>query len=139
MQIMRIGELAIASGHPTRTIRFYETRGLLPEPTRAANGYRVYTDADRDRLDFIRNAQTAGLTLAEIASVIRLRDDGTTPCSHVNELLDAKLADVQQRLDQLTQLRTELRQLVRRGRTLDPADCTTGDICHILRPTARQR
>ena len=53
---------------------------------------------------------------------------------HVNELLDTKLADVQQRLDQLTALRAELRQLVDRGRALDPADCTTDDICHILRP-----
>ena len=133
---MRIGELADISGHPTRTIRFYEARGLLPEPTRSANGYRTYTDADRARLEFIRNAQTAGLTLAEIASVIHLRDDGTTPCRHVNELLAAKLADVQQRLDQLTALRAELHQLLDRGRTLDPADCTAHDICHILRPAA---
>ena len=132
--MMRIGQLATVSGHPTRTIRFYETRGLLPEPRRATNGYRIYTDSDSDRLDFIRNAQTAGLTLAEIASIIHLRDDGTTPCSHVNELLDAKLADVQQRLDRLTALRTELRQLIHRGRALDPADCTVDNICHILRP-----
>ena len=131
---MRIGQLATQSGHPTRTIRFYETRGLLPEPTRTANGYRTYNEADRDRLEFIRNAQTAGLTLAEIASIIHLRDQGNTPCSHVTELLDTKLADVQQRLDQLTALRAELRQLVDRAHALDPADCTTNDICHILRP-----
>ncbi len=130
---MRIGELATQTGHPTRTIRFYETRGLLPEPTRTANGYRTYNEADRDRLEFIRNAQTAGLTLAEIASIIHLRDEGTIPCSHVNELLDTKLADVQQRLDQLTVLRTDLRELIDRARTLDPANCTTNDICHILR------
>ena len=131
---MRIGELATQSGHPTRTIRFYETRGLLPEPKRTANGYRTYNESDCDRLEFVRNAQTAGLTLAEIASIIQLRDQGTTPCSHVSELLNTKLADVQQRLDQLTALRTELRQLVDHARTLDPADCTTNDICHILRP-----
>ena len=130
---MRIGELATQTGHPTRTIRFYENCGLLPEPTRTANGYRTYNEADRDRLEFIRNAQTAGLTLAEIASIIHLRDQGTTPCSHVTELLDTRLADVQQRLDQLTALRAELRQLVDRARTLDPANCTTNDICHILR------
>ena len=130
---MRIGELATQSGHPTRTIRFYETRGLLPQPTRSANGYRTYDESDRDRLEFIRNAQTAGLTLAEIASIIHLRDQGTTPCSHVNELLDNKLADVQQRLDQLTALRAELSQLVDRAHTLDPADCTADDICQILR------
>ena len=53
---MRIGELATQTGHPTRTIRFYENCGLLPEPTRTANGYRTYNEADRDRLEFIRNA-----------------------------------------------------------------------------------
>jgi DNA-binding transcriptional MerR regulator len=133
---MRIGELAAVSGHPTRTIRFYEARGLLPEPARSANGYRVYTDSDADRLEFIRNAQTAGLTLTEIASIIQLRDSGTAPCGHVNALLDAKLCDVQQRLEQLNELRAELQELVRRGRTLNPEDCTTNDICHILRPTS---
>ena len=134
---MRIGELATVSGHPTRTIRFYETRGLLPEPTRTTNGYREYNEGDSDRLDFIRNAQTAGLTLAEIASIIRLRDDGTAPCRHVNELLDAKLVDVPERIAQLGVLRTELNQLIRRGRSLDPEDCTVNDICHILRPPDR--
>ena len=130
---MRIGELANKSGHPTRTIRFYETRGLMPDSTRTANGYRLYNTADCDRLDFIRNAQIAGLTLAEIASVIHLRDQGANPCSHVNQLLATKLADVQRRLEQLTALRTELLQLVERAHTLDPADCTTDAICHILR------
>jgi DNA-binding transcriptional MerR regulator len=134
MGIVRIGELAAASGQSARTIRFYEARGLLPEPTRSTNGYRAYTDADADRLEFIRNAQSAGLTLNEIASIIQLRDGGTTPCGHVAALLDAKLADLQQHLDQLSELRSELQALVRRARTLDPQDCTTDDICHILRP-----
>ena len=135
---MRIGELSSVCGLPTRTIRFYERRGLLPAPTRSTNGYRTYTRDDLGRLEFIRNAQSAGLTLNEIASVTALRDTGTTPCTHVNALLDAKLTDVKDRIDQLVVLQDELQRIVKRARTLDPANCTERDVCHIIQPgTAR--
>jgi len=55
------------------------------------------------------------------------------PCTHVDALLDTKLADVRQRSEQLAALEHELEQLVERSRQLDPADCTEGDICHILK------
>ena len=61
---MRIGELAVASGTTTKTLRFYEEAGLLPAPERTANGYRDYTPAALARLDFVRRGRTAGLTLA---------------------------------------------------------------------------
>ena len=128
-----IGELADAVGLPTRTVRFYERRGLLPQPQRAPNGYRVYDDAALSRLRFIRSTQAAGLTLAEIRSIIEIRDSGAAPCTHVDTLLDAKLSEVRQRRQQLAALEHELEQLVERSGQLDPADCTEGDICHILK------
>ena len=131
---MLIGQLADALEIPTRTIRFYERKGLLPEPLRADNGYRVYDDTTLARLRFIRTAQAAGLTLAEIASVIHVRDDGTAPCSHVDSLLETKLAEVRDRRRQLAALESELSQLLDRSRQLDPADCTAGEICHIFSP-----
>ena len=129
---MLIGELADAIGIPTRTVRFYERKGLLPDPTRADNGYRIYDEATLARLRFIRSAQTAGLTLAEIASIIHVRDDGTAPCTHVDSLLENKLLDVRQRRRQLAALEDDLAQLLGRSRRLDPADCTAGEICHIF-------
>ncbi len=132
---MLIGQLADALEIPTRTIRFYERKGLLPEPQRADNGYRVYDDATLARLRFIRTAQAAGLTLAEIASIIHVRDDGTAPCSHVDSLLETKLAEVRDRRRQLAALESELAQLLDRSRQLDPADCTAGEICHIFSPS----
>ena len=132
---MLIGQLADALEIPTRTIRFYERKGLLPEPQRADNGYRVYDDATLARLRFIRTAQAAGLTLAEIASIIHVRDDGTAPCSHVDSLLETKLAEVRDRRRQLAALEAELAQLLDRSRQLDPADCTAGEICHIFSPS----
>ena len=60
---MRIGELAARSGVTAKTIRFWEAKGLLPDPARTRAGYRDYDSDTLERLDFIRHAQTAGLTL----------------------------------------------------------------------------
>ena len=80
----------------------------------------------------VRNAQAAGLTLNEIGGITQLRDEGTTPCTHVSELLDAKLRHVRHTIKQLRTLEHELVALVKRSRTLDPADCTDNETCHIL-------
>ena len=129
---MLIGELADTVGLPSQTIRFYERRGLLPEPVRGANGYRNYDQSTRTRLSFIHSAQAAGLTLAEIGSIIDLRADGNAPCTHVASLIDSKLADVRTRIKSLAVLEAELEEVIKRSHRLDPADCTDADICHIL-------
>lgn len=129
---MRIGSLATAAEIPPETVRYYERRGLLAAPQRSANGYRAYDEIALNQLRFIRTAQAAGLTLAEIRSVIELRSAGTTPCSHVEALLADKLADVRQRRQQLDVLERELAQLLDRSATLNPADCRPDDICHVL-------
>ncbi|SDY92915.1 DNA-binding transcriptional regulator, MerR family [Modestobacter sp. DSM 44400] len=129
---MLIGELAGAAGLPSQTIRFYERRGLLPEPERGANGYRTYDESTLTRLNFIHSAQAAGLSLAEIGSIIDLRDDGNVPCTHVASLIDSKLADVRARIRTLDVLEAELEKVIARSHRLDPADCTDADICHIL-------
>jgi MerR family mercuric resistance operon transcriptional regulator len=129
---VRIGEVATATGLETQTIRFYERQGLLPMPRRATNGYRVYDPSTITRLQFIRNGQGAGLTLAEIATILELRAEGATPCAHVRALLAAKLHDVQTRQGELADLEAELEGLLRSSAQLDPADCTDAQICHVI-------
>ena len=137
---MRIGELADECSLPTRTIRFYERRGLLRNPDRAPNGYRIYDQSALDRLHFIRRAQAAGLTLAEISRIIDIRSEGQPPCAHVSELLADKLDEVEHRMAELEMLRSELVGLIDRSHRLDPADCTGDDICQILQtPSAEVR
>ena len=131
---MLIGELADAAGVTSQTVRFYERKGLLPYAERAVNGYRVYDETTLARLRFIPVAQAAGLTLSEIRSIIDLRDQGTLPCAHTVTLINAKLADVQERISQLAALQTELEALLERSHQLDPADCAANDVCHILAP-----
>jgi MerR family copper efflux transcriptional regulator len=94
----RIGEPAGRSGTTTKTLRFYEQAGLLPEPERTPSGYRNYDEGVLDRLAFVRAAQAAGLSLAEIREVIAVRDHTGPPCEHVAALLDAHAADLDARI-----------------------------------------
>ena len=129
---MRIGEVAAAADVPTQTIRFYERRGLLPQPMRGPNGYREYDDSILTRLAFIRSGQAAGLTLVEVTSILDVRRDGAVPCNHLNSLLMTKLDDVRARQRELAVLQAELEGLISRSDRLDPADCTDTQICHII-------
>jgi MerR family copper efflux transcriptional regulator len=133
---MRIGEVAEQAGVTTKALRYYERIGLLAEPARTESGYRDYPKAILDRLRFIRAAQAVGLTLGEIRSIIAFREQGSPPCSHVLSLIDARAADLDRRIAELGKLRTELRRLAKRGRSLSPEDCRPDLVCHILAPGA---
>ncbi|MFI6539982.1 heavy metal-responsive transcriptional regulator [Nonomuraea sp. NPDC050547] len=129
---MRIGTLAAEAGVSTKTIRFYEQAGLLPEPPRTSGGYRDYPAAAIDRLAFIRDAQTAGLSLAQIREVLNIRDAGQAPCEHVGELIEAHLTQVNERIDELISARSTLLALRRRAQETDPAACAPDRVCAIL-------
>ena len=129
---MLIGDLGAAAGLPTKTIRFYEKSGLLPAPPRTSGGYRDYPAATAGRLAFIRQAQAAGLTLAEIGGILRIRDGGLAPCGHVTALIAEHMAQVEQRIAELTRTLNALSELHRRAVVTEPADCAEPQICSIL-------
>ncbi|MFP5252220.1 MAG: heavy metal-responsive transcriptional regulator [Actinomycetes bacterium] len=126
---MLIGEVADATGVTTKTLRYYEGQGLLHEPARTAGGYRDYRPEVVDRVGFIRQAQAAGLTLAQIGEILEIRDGGRAPCGHVATLVDTRLAEVEQRLAELEHTRTQLRELRDRLDELDPDSCPPNEIC----------
>jgi len=129
---MRIGELAARTGVSTKTIRYYEDVGVVRRPEREKNGYRTYESRDVDRLTFIKDAQAAGLTLAEIRHILDLRSQGIPSCQHVRALLEQRLADITHRLAMLEAARSELERLTRRARDLDPEQCTDPDRCQTI-------
>jgi DNA-binding transcriptional MerR regulator len=126
---MLIGELATATDVSAKTLRFYEADGLLPEPDRTPAGYRVYPDDAINRVTFIRQAQAAGLTLAQIREILTIRDGGHPPCGHVAELVEQRLVQVTDRLRELEHTRSELLALRERLDGLDPVDCDESVIC----------
>ena len=126
---MRIGELAHLAGINPRTLRYYERIGLLAPSARTEAGYRLYSDTDADRLTFIRRAQMLGLSLAEIADIITLRDDGMPPCRHVRALAELRVAAINQQIAELEALRADLVQLAERADAVEAACRAGSSIC----------
>ena len=107
------GVNAAEIGVTAKTIRFYETAGVLPPPVRGVNGYRLYRRDAVDLLRFIKQARGLDLTLAEIKELVAIRRRGEVPCPHVYQLLKEKAEDLERKLKDVTELRRELRRSVR--------------------------
>ena len=129
---MRIGEVAEAAGTTTKTLRFYEVQGLLPPAERTTAGYRDYTADAVTRVEFIHRGQAAGLTLAQIRQILHIRDDGQAPCEHVRMLLDARLADLDEQISQVSELRDTITRLRDQAAHAEPDTCTPDRICRYL-------
>ncbi len=126
---MRIGELAQQLSVNPKTIRYYEDIGLLPAPSRTASGYREYGADDQKRLEFIRAAQRLGFSLDEIREVLALREQGERPCNYVLSVVDRQLNDIDGRIAELHQLRSELVRLKQASVQLSPAE---GAFCSVI-------
>jgi DNA-binding transcriptional MerR regulator len=129
---MRIGELAQATGVATKTLRFYEETGVLPKPDRDVNGYRNYDREFVDRINFVKDARSAGLTLREIANILELRDRGESTCHHTVGLLKSHLADVDRQIAELQRTRAQLVTMTRRAGQMDPAECVDPNRCQTI-------
>ncbi len=108
MKAMTIGVLARAAGVHVETVRFYQRRGLLPEPKRPGAGIRRYGDAAVARLRFIKRAQNIGFTLREVVELLRLERG----CRDAHALAAAKLSVVERRISDLSVMRKTLRELI---------------------------
>jgi DNA-binding transcriptional MerR regulator len=130
---VRIGELAEAVSLPTKTIRYYEEIGLLPEPERRPNGYRTYDDSACERLRFVKAAQAVGFTLGEIKEIVAFRDRGDEPCAHVLDLVDRRAGEIADRIAALQRMQGDLRRLSSRARS----DPRRGSYCHLIEEAGR--
>jgi DNA-binding transcriptional MerR regulator len=122
---MRSGQLAAAAGVNVQTLRYYERRGLLPEPRRTSGGYREYDDGAVALLRVVKAAQRLGFTLDEVAELLaagRRRH----PDPDLQQRARAKLAEVEDRMADLERIRDGLLQVVR-ARCDSLTNCTCQD------------
>lgn len=129
---MQIGEVAHQVGLATSAIRFYEERGLIPQADRTESGYRDFHRSVIDRIRFIRAGQAVGLTLQELGQVLQIRDQGESPCSHVTDLVETRIHEVDERIQELRSLRRDLTALRKKAADLEPAECPPESVCHII-------
>ena len=110
-RLLRIGELAAASGLTRDALRYYERQGLLPRPARTTGGFREYNAPAVERVRFIKQAQAHGLTLREIRDLVSHPSDaGRTRCRHVRDLLARKLDQLEKRRRELDTFSQTLRE-----------------------------
>ncbi len=107
---LTIGAFAKASGVNVETIRFYQRRGLLPEPDKPYGSIRRYGAVDVIRVRFVKSAQRLGFSLDEIAELLKL-DDGAH-CDEASRLAESKLQDVRKKIADLARMETVLSELV---------------------------
>ncbi len=135
MSGMKIGELAKQLDLNAQTIRYYERIGLLPEPERMESGYRAYGEGDEERLRFVKNARSVGLTLGEIKEVLALHERGEAPCSYVTETIARRAVEVERRITELTEFKKELDRLHERARGQSARATKSDRYCHIIEGT----
>ncbi len=111
---MKIGELAKAAGTTVETVRYYEKEGLLPAPERGDNNYRSYGPQHAERLRLIRNCRALDMTQEEIRAILHLADSHAADCGPINDIFDAHIVHVDERIAELTQLKAQLGELRQR-------------------------
>ena len=122
LQGLTIGAFARAAGVNVETIRFYQRKGLLPEPDKPPGGIRRYGEADVTRVRFVKSAQRLGFSLHEIAELLRLEDGAD--CAQARELAQHKLEDVREKLVHLARIERVLSELITRCDAVDgPVRC----------------
>ena len=106
---LQIGQVAQQTGLTVDAIRFYEKEKLLPKALRSAGGFRLYDSEHIDRLRFIQKAQAIGFSLGEIRELNLIQEDRVETCSHVRDLIQQKLATVQQKMNEMAQIEEQLK------------------------------
>lgn len=126
-ETLTTGEVAEQADVNVQTVRYYERRGLIPEPPRTSAGYRQYGPDHVARIRFIKRAQELGFTLEEAHSLLGLRAEPAADSSGVRRIATNKIEEVQAKIRDLRRIRAKLEELI--------AECDgerpTGD-CPIL-------
>ena len=118
---LKIGEVAERARVNLQTIRYYEREKLLPEPPRLAAGYRMYPEQTVRRVRFIKRAQQIGFTLSEIRDLLAIRIGGDRTSSEVRVLAQAKIIDIEEKMQTLQRMKEALGRITERCSGCGPA------------------
>lgn len=124
---MNIGSVAKASGLDAKTIRYYESIGLVSEPQRRDNGYRAYHNRQLDELIFLRHARQFGFSIEECRELMQLWRNPQRRSTEVHRLVEEKLQAVEQRLKEIKQMKKLLSDLLDSCPDNDNPECAIID------------
>ena len=124
------GELARETGVHGETIRYYESIGLMPKPSRSAGGHRIYDIFQLRRLSFIKRSRELGFTLSEVRSLLSLFDSGDYSCAEVRDRTLTHIDDVNRRIGALQAMRDELEVMVTKCDGRSTPECPILETLH---------
>jgi DNA-binding transcriptional MerR regulator len=127
-----IHELSTQSGVSAQAIRYYERIHLLPPAQRAENGYRIYDEGDVQRLQFVRQARSLDFTLRDIAEILALRDHNQAPCNYVLVVMQQRIGEIEQRIQEMKRLKAGVKALYKIGRQLPEDIKMRTCVCHLI-------
>ncbi len=120
---MYISDVAKKTGLTSKAIRFYEEKGLVTPPLRSENGYRSYTQQHLDELTLLRQARLVGFNLEECGELVELFNDPTRHSADVKKRTLEKVAEIEQHIVQLQEMRQQLLTLAESCPGDEGADC----------------
>jgi Hg(II)-responsive transcriptional regulator len=104
--------VAARAGVNVQTLRYYERRGLVPQPPRAASGYRSFPDGVVARIRFVKRAQELGFSLDEVAELLELAEGGPEECAPARAVAAARMSDLARKISDLQRMHDSLAELV---------------------------
>lgn len=120
---MNIGEAAARSGVPAKTIRYYESVGLIPPAHRTASGYRIYTEAEVQTLRFVNRARGLGFSVADCANLLALWQDTSRASADVKALARQQVDRIEAKVAELQSMKATLEDLMERCHGDARPDC----------------
>ena len=120
---MKIGEAARASGVSAKTIRYYESIGLIPRASRSESGYRSFVQIDIDTLRFVKRARSLGFSVKDVARLLDLWRDRSRVSSAVKTLATEQLGEIDRKIDELRSMRDTLEHLAEQCHGDQRPDC----------------
>jgi MerR family copper efflux transcriptional regulator len=120
---MNIGEAARRSGVSAKTIRYYESVGLIPAAGRTASGYRAYTVNEVETLRFIHRARSLGFSVGDVGGLLELWRDRSRASADVKAIALKHVADIERKIAELETIRRTLLDLTTRCCGDDHPDC----------------
>jgi len=114
MDELLIGELAEKVNVNKETIRYYERKGLIPNPPRNDSGHRQYSEIDIKRTEFIKRTQSLGFSLKEIKDLLMLKIEPGTTCKDIQKIVKLKVSDIDKKINDLKEIKNTLNKLAGR-------------------------
>ncbi len=130
--MLTVSEIASRANVTPDTVRHYVHIGLLKPERNPQNGYKLFDELDINKLQFIRQAQSLGFTLAEISGIFSHSMNGDSPCPQVREVMQRRIVENKEKLHALNALQKRMENALRQWETMPNGQPNGESVCHLI-------